>query len=148
MGIYVSAMVIVSVTCFLAETEPPKKDKAQFVGFGEGGGSVVIVQKIEKPDKSDDSEAEQRTNNKTVSPFEFDVNVVTEAKEYVLPAMFIQQATLSNPMLNAFSELKRRKRYFISFCKVYYHRKKVCVFINRRFPTVILRKPKLIKEVI
>ena len=142
MGIYISAMVLVSTIFLLAETKPSKINKAQFVGFGEGGECIEVIQKVEKVEeieKTDKPEAEQNKDNKTVLPFDFDVNVVTEAEEYVLSDVFIHQATQINPMLNAFSELERRKRYFISFCKLYYHRKKICVFINRRFPTVILR---------
>ena len=116
MVIYIFAMVVVSVICFLAETEPPKKDKAQFLGEGEGGGSIAVVREVEKTEKTYKPEAEQREDNKTVSPFEFDVNVITETKREIPPekAHSACPMLLSNPMAFAFGELENRKRYFIS----------------------------------
>jgi hypothetical protein len=114
MGIYVSAMVIVSAVAFLAETEPPKKDKAHFTGFCEGGEYIEVIREVEKTEKTESHEAEQNEDNKTVSPFEFDVNIITETKREIPPEK-AHSACLtlpSNSMAFAFAELERRKKYF------------------------------------
>lgn len=119
MGIYICAMVLVSAIFLLAETKPPKINEAQFLGNYDDDDYIGVVREVEKIEKTDMPEAKQREDNKTVSPFEFDVNVFTETKRETPPEKvhFTCIALPSNSTAFAIGELKKRKRYFISFCK-------------------------------
>lgn len=117
MWIYILISAIVSAIALFTDTKPTKKEKAQFVGFGEGEGMEFATHETEDTEKTDNHDAAQNEDSKAAFPFKFSVNIITETEKDEPPqnVHHVHQIILNNSMAVALEELERRKKYFICF---------------------------------
>lgn len=119
MWIYILISVMVSAIALFTDTKPAKKEKAQFVGFGEGEVMELATHETKDTEETDNHDAAQNEDGKAAFPFKFDVNIITETKQDKPPqnVHHIYQMIPSNSMALALEELEKRKVYFICLCK-------------------------------
>lgn len=117
LGIYLFLMIIVSSISTLFSPKPEEPEKAYFASIGESEGEEVPTEQTETAE----GEAERTETETTESPFDFSVNVITEAEEETAveyPSIIPICRTMPHDVTAVtLDELEKRKRYFIYLCR-------------------------------
>jgi hypothetical protein len=112
LGVYLIAMLIASGLSFLFSTDSPGEHQVE-------AQTITVESEQEETVSSVESTEPVKTNPSDSQPFDFSVNVITEADESntrILLPRPIPKTEPPNPLGTLLEELEKRKNYFIRIC--------------------------------